>query len=122
MPARSSGFVEGRVGLETVDFARVEVAEILRKKGLLAGRLDGEMFMAAIRVIDDLDVIVHSIDADRLQGASSLAMDRSLRMFDALFVQVALERKLPLLTADAKLCRAVDSLIETEVLRGVTGG
>jgi predicted nucleic acid-binding protein len=42
-------------------------------------------------------------------------------MFDALFVHVALERKLPLLTADAKLCKAVDGLIKTEVLRGVNG-
>jgi predicted nucleic acid-binding protein len=44
----------GRASLETVDFARVEVAGVLRKKGLLAGRLTREEFTAAVRVIDDL--------------------------------------------------------------------
>jgi hypothetical protein len=44
---------------ETVDFARVEVAGVLRKKGFLAGRLTLEEFTAAVRVIDDIGVTVH---------------------------------------------------------------
>jgi hypothetical protein len=47
----------GTTRLETVDFARVEVAEVLRKKGLAAGRLDRMEFLTAVRVIDDLGVV-----------------------------------------------------------------
>ncbi|GAB3883241.1 type II toxin-antitoxin system VapC family toxin [Microbispora bryophytorum] len=105
--------------METVDFARVEVAEVLRKKGLHAGRLHRAMFLAVTRVIDDLDVVIHTCDIDRVQRAAGLAVDYSLRMFDALFVQAALERQLPLLTTDVKLGRAVNALVPVEVLRGV---
>jgi hypothetical protein len=34
--------IDDSVLLETLDFARVEVAGVLRKKGLLAGRLTGK--------------------------------------------------------------------------------
>ncbi|MEU7881266.1 type II toxin-antitoxin system VapC family toxin [Microbispora sp. NBC_01189] len=112
-------YLGGGLRLETVDFARVEVAEVLRKKGLRAGRLDRAMFLAATRVIDDVGVVVHVCDVDRVQRAASLAVDYSLRMFDALFVQAALERQLPLLTTDVKLSRAVNALVPVEVLRGV---
>ncbi|WP_214103405.1 type II toxin-antitoxin system VapC family toxin [Acrocarpospora catenulata] len=113
-------YLAGGLRLETVDFARVEVAEVLRKKGLRGGRLDRAMFLAATRVIDDLGVVVHACDVDRIQRAASLAADYSLRMFDALFVQAALERQLPLLTTDVKLTRAVNALVPVEVLRGIS--
>ncbi|MET9063568.1 type II toxin-antitoxin system VapC family toxin [Streptosporangium sandarakinum] len=112
-------YLGGGLRLETVDFARVEVAEVLRKKGLRAGRLDRAMFLAATRVIDDLGVVVHACDVDRVQRAASIAVDYSLRMFDALFVQAALERQPPLLATDVKLGRAVNALVPIEVLRGV---
>lgn len=112
--------VEGVVALETVDFARVEVAGVLRKKGLLAGLLSPEEFTAAVRVIDDLGVVVHAVTADRLEQAADLAARRMLRMYDALFVQLAIERKLPLLTADVKLSKAAGALVEVEVLSGAT--
>jgi hypothetical protein len=38
--------VDGAAVVETVDFARVEVAGVLRKKGLLAGRLTVQEFTA----------------------------------------------------------------------------
>jgi predicted nucleic acid-binding protein len=38
-------------------------------------------------------------------------------MYDALFVQLAQELDLPLLTSDAKLARAVDGTIQVELLR-----
>ena len=44
--------IDGSTAIETVDFARVEVAGVLRKQGLLAGRLTAEEFTAAVRVID----------------------------------------------------------------------
>jgi predicted nucleic acid-binding protein len=46
--------VDGSITVATIDFARVEVAGVLRKKGLLAGRLTPEEFAGAVRVIDDI--------------------------------------------------------------------
>jgi predicted nucleic acid-binding protein len=115
-------YLDGAVILETVDFARVEVAAVLRKKGLLAGRLRSDEFVAAVRIIDDLGIVVHEITADRLELAADLAVRHSLRMYDALFVQMAIERELPLLTSDGKLCRAAEGVASTELLRGIDGG
>jgi predicted nucleic acid-binding protein len=102
---------------ETVDFARVEVAGVLRKKGFLAGRLTLEEFTAAVRVIDDIGVTVHPTTADRLERAAELAARKMLGMYDALFVQLARELDLPLLTSDAKLGRAVDGTVQVELLQ-----
>jgi predicted nucleic acid-binding protein len=112
-------FLTGTTRLETVDFARVEVAEVLRKKGLAAGRLDRMEFLTAVRVIDDLGVVIHGSDPDRVRRAADLAARLTLRMFDALFVQVALDRGLPILTTDFKLCKAVNRVVMTELLRGI---
>lgn len=110
-------FIDGAISLETVDFARVEVAGVLRKKGLLTRRLTREGFVAAVRVIDDLGVVVHEITPDRLELAADLAARKRLGMYDALFAQLAIERRIPLLTADAKLCTALLGEVETELLR-----
>ncbi|MET9339394.1 type II toxin-antitoxin system VapC family toxin [Nonomuraea sp. NPDC003804] len=112
-------FLHDQVGLETADFARIEVAGVLRKKGLLAGRLTAEEFVAAVRVIDEFGVRVHQVDADRLERAATLAVRLTLRMYDAIFAQLALDRAIPLLTTDAKLCHAVEGVVKTELLRGV---
>ncbi|MGW3347638.1 type II toxin-antitoxin system VapC family toxin [Nonomuraea rubra] len=112
-------FLQGRLGLETADFARIEVAGVLRKKGLLSGRLTPEEFVAAVRIIDELGVRVHAVDADVLERAADLAVRLTLRMYDAVFAQLALDRGLPLLTTDVKLCHAVSGIVETEPLRGV---
>lgn len=66
-------FLDGDTHLETVDFARIELAEVLRKKGLLTGRLDVEEFKDAARVIDDLEITVQVSDADRVERATDLA-------------------------------------------------
>jgi predicted nucleic acid-binding protein len=111
--------LEGQATLETVDFARVEVAGVLRKKGLLAGRLTQQEFTAAVRVIDDLGVLVHQITADRLEQAANLAVQHTIGMYDALFVQLARERSVPLLTSDARLGKAVGAVVPIELLRGI---
>jgi len=67
-------------------------------------------------------VAIHPTDADSLEQAAALASDHGIRVFDAMMVHLSLERGLPLLTTDAKLCRAVDGLVSTELLRGVDGG
>lgn len=109
--------VNGSTTVATVDFARVEVAGVLRKKGLLAGRLTPEEFASAVRVIDDIGVTVHETTADRLESAASLAARRMLGMYDALFVNLAQELGLPILTSDKRLARAADGTVRVEVLR-----
>lgn len=89
----------------------------MRKKGFLAGRLSLEEFTAAVRVIDDIGVTVHPTTADRLERAADLAARKVLGMYDALFVQLAQELGLPLLTSDAKLARAASGTVQVEVLR-----
>lgn len=111
--------VGGSMTVATVDFARVEVAGVLRKKGLPAGQLTAEEFAASVRVIDDIGVTVHETSADRLERAASLAARKMLGMYDALFVRLAQELELPLLTSDAKLGRAAGDTIRVEVLRGI---
>lgn len=76
--------------------------------------------MAAVRAIDDIGVAVHPTTADRLERAAELAARRMLGMYDALFVQLAQELKLPLLTSDAKLARAVNGTIPVEVLQATS--
>lgn len=111
--------VDEKTTVATVDFARVEVAGVLRKKGLLTKLLTTEEFAAAVRVIDDIGVTVHETTSDRLEQAARLAATKMLRMYDALFIALASELDLPLLTSDAKLKRAADDIVEIEVLRGV---
>lgn len=112
-------FLDQQVELVTTDLARVEVADVLRKKGLLPGRLDLTQYLGAVRDIDDLGVGVQATDSLVLARSAALAARRQLRVFDALFVDLVLQRALPLLTADARLARTVSGLLSTEVLRGV---
>jgi predicted nucleic acid-binding protein len=112
-------FLSGAVALETVDFVRVEVAEVLRRKGLVQGLLDRDSYLGAVRDIDELDVVIHETDMDALTRAAALAAKRSLRVYDALLVDRAIDRGLPLLTADARLCRAVEAVVSTELLTGI---
>jgi predicted nucleic acid-binding protein len=115
-------FVAGTVALETIDSVRVELGHVLRTKGVVAGRLTRDQYLAAVRTVDDLGLVVHATDVDALDRAAALAADRNLRLFDALIVDRALERDLPLLTSDAKLCRGVEGLLSTELLRGAAAG
>lgn len=111
-----SEYLAGRVLLETVDLARFEVANVLRKAGLLRSVLDAPTFVRAARAVDDLGVMVHTTDADALERAAGLSAERMLSVYDAIMVDRALERDLPLLTADARLARAVAGLLSTELL------
>lgn len=112
-------FLDGGVALETVDMVRIELAHVLRTKGLLEKHLDRDEYLTAVRAIDDLGITVHTTDVDALERAAALAAERMLRIFDALVVDRALERGITLLTSDAKLCRAVDGFLSTELLRGI---
>jgi predicted nucleic acid-binding protein len=84
------------------------------------GRLERDEYLAAVRSLDDLGFIIHKTDVDALERAAALAADHNLRFFDALMIDRALERGMPLLTSDSKLCRAVAGFAQTELLKGIT--
>ena len=112
-------FLDGGLELQTVDFVCIELAEVLRKKGYLAKLLTRDECLAAARDLDDLGIEINSTSTEILQVAVGLAVDRNLRVFDALLVAHALIRKVAVLTADAKLCKAVDGVVHTTLLDGV---
>lgn len=114
-------FLSGLVALETVDSVRVEAAHVLRVKGFDQGRLTRDEYLNAVRACDDVGVVVHVSDVHALERAAALAADRSLRVFDALVTDRAIERNLTLLTSDRRLVRAVADLLPTELLREVDG-
>jgi predicted nucleic acid-binding protein len=53
---------------------------------------------------------VNQVTAGRLERAADLAAQQVIGRYDALFVQAARERDLPLLTSDARLCKAGEQL------------
>lgn len=112
-------FLAGDVGLVTPDFTRIELAEVLRKKGLLAGILNDDEYLAAVESLDVLGVEIVALDRCDLVRAAALGAKRSLRMFDALAASLALDRGLPLLTGDARAARALVGVVEVEVLEGI---
>jgi predicted nucleic acid-binding protein len=106
--------------LETVDHVRAEVGNVLRVRALLTGDLTANAYVAAVRAVDDLGVVVHETDTDALERAARLAAARMLRFYDALVVDRVLQRDLTLLTSDARLTRAVSGLLSTELLDGIS--
>ena len=112
-------FLTGAVALETVDSTRFELGHVLRTKGLLGGHLTAAQYRAAVRSIDDLGIKIHGTDADALERAGELASRCTLRFFDAVLVDRALQRGMPLLTSDRKLANAVGTVAPVEILRGI---
>ncbi len=101
----------------TTDIARIELTHVLRTKGYVPGLLDRNSYVKAVRAIDDLGVEIRPTDAETLERAADWAVQLSLRFFDALFVDLAVQTGCPLLTSDIRLARAATRYISTEVLR-----
>lgn len=113
-------YLTGAVVLETVDSTRFELGHVLRTKGLLKGHLTAVQYRTAVRSIDDLGITIHGTDADALERAGELATRCTLRFFDAVLVDRALQRGVPLLTSDRKLANAVGTVAPIEILRGIS--
>jgi predicted nucleic acid-binding protein len=114
-----AGLVAGRVRLEAPELVRWEVPNAVRAR--TAGRLDADDLVRVLTDLDDLGMVLHPTDPADLPRVLRLAVRQGISMFDAAFVDLALRRGLTLLTADARLVRAVDGLIPTELLRGIGG-
>ena len=111
-------FIAGEITLETVDFARIELANVLRKKALLPGLCSISEYTKWVRIVDDIGVSIYSTGVDDLERAARLSATRSLSTYDALFADRALIRGIPLLTADARLYRALSGLLTMVLLDG----
>lgn len=105
-------FVRGDIGLETTWCARFELPHVLRRHGVLSGNLSVEHYRAGARAIDDLGIVVEPMGPDELEQCAVLAYEKNLSFFDAVFVFRALLTGLPLLTADNRLSRAADGLVD----------
>jgi len=112
-------FAAGAAALVTTDAARYELPHVLRTKGLLQGHLDQSAYVQASGVLDDLD-LARPADAVALRRAAALTTTHTLRFFDALFVDLALQEGVALLTSDGRLARAVSGLTPTVLLRGIS--
>jgi predicted nucleic acid-binding protein len=109
--------VDASATATTVDFAQVEVAGVLRSKGLLAGSRQRSSSQPSGWSTTWGDC--RGDHCWRLEQAAELAARNQLRMYDALFVQLATEMDLPVLTSDLKLQHAAARLVRIEVLRGI---
>lgn len=118
------GFEHARELRDTgVDFVapavlRWEIANVLRKKGVLAGLLSEQDVVAALQDLPALGVSIVEDDLTTTVAALQLSLRHRLDLRDAAFVLMALQTGLTLLTADARLAREASGLISTEQLRG----
>lgn len=112
-------FLAGSVRVESVDRVRMELGDVLRKRGLLTQRIDEETYVTAARSLDDLEIRVHVTDVDAIERVARLTARRMISFYDGIIVDRAIQQRLTLLTSDAKLVKAVDGLLSTELLRGV---
>jgi predicted nucleic acid-binding protein len=113
-----AAFLAGAVALETVDFVRYELGDVLRRKGLLLKKITPEQYLAAVRSLDDLGLTVHITTADILEQAADLAARRMISFNDALLVAWSLELGATILTTDKRLSNAAAGVARTQLLVG----
>jgi len=115
-------YLAGELLLATPDLARVEVANVLRRKGLVAGLLSREDYLAAAGDIDALGVQVQPTDEEVLSRAVVLSADYMISVLDALFLDLAVVTGGTLVTADKGLASTAAQLVSTILLRGIGTG
>lgn len=96
----------------TVDLAAEEAANAIWKAYRLRGLVDREAALKLYRLLRRLlGVNVLLEPGERyLDTAFTVALDHGLTVYDALYVALALEKGLPLLTLDEKQARVAEKL------------
>jgi predicted nucleic acid-binding protein len=89
----------------------IEIANSLRY--LLPDREDVLGFLADL---ESLHIELFATDFDLVNRAATRALETEMGVYDALFLALAEERGCPLVTADRKAFRAVESPIEIRIL------
>lgn len=111
--------LRGDVVLLTPDVFRWELGDALRKRGVAAGLLDVDEVVTALAGLPAAGVVQTGTPPEAMSGLVRLAVRLGTSVFDAAYVSLAMSTGMPLLTADARLVRAVSGVISTELLRGV---
>lgn len=110
---REPGWEEVSKGLEegsmTVELAIKEVANSLWKR-VMRKELNGKLGTSVLN--DLLELAPFRVEEQKplYEGAFGIAQSRSISIYDALFIELAIQKSLPLLTSDEKQAKAADSL------------
>jgi len=89
-----------------------EVANALRCKPRLTPADVDEL----LGHLEAIDVHLVAVTYSRLRAATELAYRHNLSVYDALFLQLAIELDCPLVTADRKAFAGIDSPVEIRLL------
>lgn len=104
--------VAGDVVLAAPTVILWEAGHVLLTKGVRSGRMTGEDLDDALRVVRELCELV-DVAPER---AGALARELGAAYFDGAFAAVALDRGLPVVTADVRFANAVSGRISTVLL------
>ena len=91
---------------------------MLLKKGVRDGRLTVDELDDALSLLDEIGVEMVEYDSARVIRVGRLAATLGTSFFDAAFADLALDRRIPIVTADVRFARAVTGRVSTDVLRG----
>lgn len=107
--------LQSREGLAAPEFMRIELASALLKYSR-TNRITSATVTNCVREIDNI-VEYWQRDASLIAAAADIAVARKHKIYDCLYLALALERREPLATADRRLAAiARDLSIETELI------
>lgn len=110
--------VEDNLRLLAPAVIRWEVAHVLRKLGVLTGKLSETDVVDALLDLPVLGVEIADDDEATTVAAVQLSLKRQISVFDAVFALQSVRTGHPLLTADTRLARGTAGWLSTDVLRG----
>lgn len=87
--------VNGSVVLCAPASLPLEVANVLHLSGMASGLLD-----ESLGLLDDLDLELYPLGTHRLAAACTLARAHRMTVYDAVFLELAIELDAPVVTAD----------------------
>lgn len=90
----------------------VELANALR----YSRRLEPEQTLSLIEQVAALGIELFPSSAQRVREATALAYHHDMTVYDALFLQLAMELGCPLVTADRRAFAGIDTSIEIRLL------
>lgn len=101
----------GEIDLVAPETLPIELASAVRQSGLGVDDV-----LAIVEEIPSLAIGLHPIRQDRLVAAARLAFQHRLTIYDALFLQLAIELDAPLVTADRRAFAKPDLGVDVRLL------
>jgi len=103
--------VSGRVLLVAPETLHVELANALRYS-----RFEPDDVVALVEDLESFRVELLEVTIERLGDATTLAYQHRLTVYDALFLQLAEELACPLVTADRRAFKNLDTPVEIRLI------